>query len=270
VPGAGSDALPLPRAADFPPRPDTQEQRVRETVLAKLATDPDGCLARYQERFGNRLNADNAATLFEEYNHDPARYRVAVHPAAVWIRDELFRRALTLTAARGLNHIAFTAGANAAGKTTAISFTATAAKSLAVLDSTFSNPAHARRLIQQALDARKPITILYVFRPLLEALDGMLERSETEGRLVTVGQLINSAQGSAATLRGLWEQHHGDPRFEFLFVRNTGGSSSLDTVALTAPEDYTEIRKALNAELDARYQAGRIGEAAYRRVRDPG
>src|ERR1035438_7567555 len=43
--------------------------------------------------------------LFAEYNEDRAKYRVAVHPAATWIRDELFRRALAETAPEGRNRV---------------------------------------------------------------------------------------------------------------------------------------------------------------------
>ncbi|MGD1070054.1 MAG: hypothetical protein ABSB15_07925 [Bryobacteraceae bacterium] len=111
-------------------------------------------------RFGNLLNADNAATLFAEYNEDPARYRVAVHLAAQWIRDELFARALT-ESRWDQDRTVFTAGGNAAGKSLAISFSAAGAHSTAaVLDSTLSDHGHAIKLIEQAVKAEKKITIL--------------------------------------------------------------------------------------------------------------
>jgi len=76
------------------PLPDSDEQATRESTIAQVESDPEHFLAEYTRRFGNVLNADNAATLFDRYNRDPAKYRVAVHPAAQWIRDELFHRAL--------------------------------------------------------------------------------------------------------------------------------------------------------------------------------
>jgi hypothetical protein len=77
-------------------------------------------LSEYTRRFGNVLNADNPATLFPEYNEDPAKYREAVHPAAQWIRDELFRRTLAEPGENSDGRIIFTAGGNAAGKSTAL------------------------------------------------------------------------------------------------------------------------------------------------------
>lgn len=243
---------------------------MRETVFASLATDPDAYLARYRERFGNILNADSAATLFEEHNHDPARYRAAVHPAAVWIRDELFRRALRERVAPGRNRVAFTAGANAAGKTTAISFSRAAEISQVVLDSTFSNAGHAGRLVDQTLAAGKRLTILYLRRPLREALEGMLERAETEGRLVSIRQLLESGRGAAETVRGLWRQYGKDPRLQFRFIDNSGGSAHIAGIDLTAAPDYTEISKALYEDLERYYRDGQIGQKTYRRVRGSG
>jgi hypothetical protein len=65
---------------------EADELRVREETQRKLRENPEAYLAEYTSKFGSVLNADDAATLFDEYNQDPAKYRVAVHPAATWIR----------------------------------------------------------------------------------------------------------------------------------------------------------------------------------------
>jgi hypothetical protein len=151
---------------------DPEELRVREETLRKLRENPEAYLAEYTSKFGNVLNADDAATLFDEYNQDRAKYRVAVHSAATWIRDELFRRALAERAPKGRNRVVFTAGGNAAGKSTAIAFTRDGSGAQVVFDSTFSNPEHARRLVDQALAAKKRVTVLYVNRPLEDGSTG--------------------------------------------------------------------------------------------------
>jgi hypothetical protein len=145
---------------------DIDELRVREETLKKLHGDAERYLVEYTRQFGNVLNADNAATLLDEYNQNRAKYREAVHPAATWIRDELFRRALEVKAADERNRVVFTAGSNAAGKSTALSFTGERVRAHVIFDSTFSNPMHARRLVDQALGAGKRITVLYIHRPL--------------------------------------------------------------------------------------------------------
>ncbi len=234
------------------------EQDVRERTISRVESDPEPLLAEYSKLFGNLLNADNAATLFEEYNEDPAKYRVAVHPAAQWIRDELFRRALDEKAPEGRNRIAFTAGGNAAGKSTAIEFSGERDMAQAILDSTFANLDHARSLIDRALPAGKRVSILYVYRPLEDALLGMLERAEREGRLVTIDWLVKSQRGAAETVRELWTEFGRDARYQFRFIDNSSERPHLGIIELTAPRDYTGARDALHELLDAEYRLGPI------------
>lgn len=240
---------------------------MREAVLEKLAADPELFLAEYAKRFGNVLNADDAATLFDEYNVDRAKYRVAVHPAATWVRDEMFRRVLKTKGLPGRNRIVFTAGGNAAGKTTAIAFADALETAQAVLDSTFSNVNHARQLVDRALGAGKRIMILHVRRPLDDALRAMLERAETEGRVVTIEQLVNSARGAQETVCSLREEFGWHARFQFRTVENSSAGTREARLESVAAQDYTEEKALLYAILDTEYRSGRISEAVYRRVR---
>jgi Zeta toxin len=208
--------------------------------------------------------------LFDEYNADRARYRVAVHPAATWIRDELFRRALAGSAPQVKNSVVFTAGSNAAGKSTAIALTEVHQKAHAIFDSTFSNPHHACVLIEQALAAGKRIIILYIHRPLSDAMIGMLDRSRSEGRVVLIDQLVNSYRGAAETVRLLWNRYRDDTRFAFRFVANSTAGTWEESIDLTRPRDYTEIKKDLHELLDSEYRSGRITKTIHDRVRGGG
>jgi hypothetical protein len=58
----------VPRIDNFSVLADAEAQKVRTTVLDKLAADSARYLSGYSARFENVLNADDAATLFEEYN----------------------------------------------------------------------------------------------------------------------------------------------------------------------------------------------------------
>jgi len=119
-----------------------------------LQANPEYYLAEYTGRFGNLWNADDAATLFGEYCEDPAKYRVAVHDAATWIRDEQFRRAMAEAPPEGNSRIVFTAGGNAAGKSTALLFTKERARAQVVFDSTLSNLEHTARLSRRSVKKR--------------------------------------------------------------------------------------------------------------------
>jgi hypothetical protein len=160
---------------------DPDEERVRQEILKKLHADPEHYLTEYAKRFGNIPNADDAATLFDEYNGNPAKYLVAVHPAATWIRDELLRRALTTEAPEGKNRVDFTAGGNAAGKSTALAVSGVATRAQVVFDSTFSNPEHAKRLIEQPLGAGRTVNVLYVTRPLGEIFPAIPAALDNKG-----------------------------------------------------------------------------------------
>jgi hypothetical protein len=246
---------------------DPDELRVGEETLRKLRANPELYLAEYSSKFGNVLNADDAATLFDEYNQDRANYRVAVHPAATWIRDELFRRALDERAPEGRNRVVFTAGGNAAGKSTALAVTGIAKRAQVVFDSTFSNPEHAKRLIEQAIDAGKTVTVVHVSRPLAEIFAAMLDRAQREGRVVTIEQLIGSHRGSAQAVRDLSREFEHNSSVEFVFLDNSALGAREGTIELAAPQDYTESRKRLYELLDREYHAGRITEEIYRRIR---
>jgi hypothetical protein len=159
------------------PLPDPDKHSVRDSVVSKVEADPEPYLSAYSKRFGNVLNADNAVMLFTEYNDNREKYREAVHPAAQWIRDELFHRALAEPDKKGNDRVVFTAGGNAAGKSTAVAVAGVSDDAQIILDSTLSNPGHAKRLVQLALAAGRAVTIVHVDRPLDEALAAMLDRA---------------------------------------------------------------------------------------------
>jgi hypothetical protein len=242
------------------------ELRVREETLRKLRANPEPYLAEYTSKFGNVLNADDAATLFDEYNQDRAKYRIAVHPAATWIRDELFRRALTERAPEGRNRVVFTAGGNAAGKSTALVVSGIASRAHVVFDSTLSNPGHAQRLIEQVLAAGKTVTVVHVSRPLEEIFGAMLDRAQEQGRVVTIEQLIGSHRGAAQAVRYLSRTFEHNSCVEFVFLDNSSLSAREGTIDLAAPQDYTGIRKRLYELLD-RDHAGRITARIHRHIR---
>jgi len=243
------------------------EQLVRESTLRLLAADLEHYLADYTRRFGNVLNADDAATLFDEYNADRARYREAVHPAATWIRDELFRRALAEPAPAGRERVFFMAGGNASGKSTALAVSGAAAEAHVIFDSTFSNPEHARRLVSQALAAGKLVGVFYVTRSLEEIFPAMLEGAQEQGRVVTIDQMINSHRGAAESVTELTRHFSGNDAIEFTFLDNSAAGIRQGSVELAAPRDYTGIRERLDELLKREYASGRISDAVFQRIR---
>lgn len=214
--------------------------------MDQMRTRGEELLAEYQRRFGSVLNADNAAELFPDYAaslKSRAMYRAAVHPAAQWVRDELFGRAL---ADPRVKEVAFTAGGNGAGKTTA------GLTGDVVMDTTLSNPEHSRRLLQQALNAGKRVQIVYAFRPIEEAFEGVLDRAKTEGRTVSIGTMINTHEGAAKTVSELYDRYGLHPDVNFEFVDNSGPVAAQGTIALTRKQNYRGTREQLHAILESK------------------
>jgi GT2 family glycosyltransferase len=233
----------------------TNAQDVRASVLSALARNREGFLAEYGRRFGCVLNADNAAELFPEYSatlETRARFRVAVHPAAQWIRDELFERAL---ADPFVTEVLFTAGGNGAGKTSG------APASDIVYDSTLNNADHARRCIEKCVLAGKSVIVAYTYRPILESFLGVLRRAASEGRTVAVDTVIRTHTESAKTIALLVEVFSDVPQVTFRFVDNSREGPRIADIAVTSKENYASRRDELYSLLEA--ERDKIPEYLY-------
>ena len=228
---------------------------VRANALRRTQDDPEGLLQEYRRRFGNVLNADNAAELFPEYAASPAsraQFRPAVHPAAQWVRDKLFTRAL---ADPNVREVIFTAGGNGAGKSTG------GLSGDVVMDTTLSNPEHSEKLVQAALDAGKNVQVVYTYRPIQQAFEGVLDRARVEGRTVSIGTLIGTHEGAAQTVRSLVGKYTGNPDVRFWFIDNSGKHPVRGSIALTQKQDYRESREQLYGILES--QRAQIPEHVY-------
>lgn len=147
-----------------------------------------------------------------------------------------------------VKEVVFTAGGNGAGKTTF-----GAPEGSVVLDSTASNLEHSRGLVQSALDAGKGIQIAYTYRPIDEALNnGVLDRALDQGRTVPISTLIQTHEGSAKTVRELYDEYRGNPMVNFTFTDNGGAGPRPGTIDLATQRDYAGTRDSLHAILESR------------------
>jgi len=238
-----------------PAKRGAEPAQVRANALRLVQDDPEGLLQEYKRRFGNVLNADYAAELFPEYAASlasRARFRPAVHQAAQWVRDELFTRAL---ADSNVREVIFTAGGNGVGKTTG------GLTGHLVMDTTLSNPEHSERLVQAALDAGKNVQVVYTYRPIQQAFEGVLDRARVEGRTVSIGTIIATHEGAAETVRSLAEKYAGHSDVRFWFIDNSVTPPVEGSIALTRKQDYRETREQLYGILEN--QRARIPEHVY-------
>jgi UDP-N-acetylmuramoylalanine--D-glutamate ligase len=240
----------------------TDAAEVRANALRLTQDNPEGLLEEYTRRFGGVLNADNAAELFPEYAASPAsraQFRPAVHPAAQWVRDELFARALTDP---NVHEVIFTAGGNGAGKS------AGGLTGDVVMDTTLSNPEHSEKLVEAALDAGKSVQVVYTYRPIQQAFEGVLDRAHVEGRTASIGTLIGTHEGAAQTVRSLAHKYAGHPDVRFWFIDNSGTNPAPGDIALTWKQDYRKNRDQLYDILES--QRAQIPEYVYRAAQGTG
>lgn len=243
---------------------------MREAVLEKLRARPAYYLAEYTRRFGNVLNTDDAATLFPEYNDSNetrAKYRLAVQPAASWIRNELFRRALLEP---GKETVVFIGGGPGAGKSTLLRQNPSIAENAKVVfDAILSDLPGVEQLVDQARKARREVSVTCVHRDPLDAYGSVLERAVTEGRLPSIEYFLAAREGASRTVRGLQERHADDPQVEVRAIENRGPERQATFQALdTLPvENYNELRGQLHELVESEHAAGRISEATYQQAR---
>lgn len=235
---------------------------VTARAVHQVRTQGEQLLGEYQRRFGSVLNADSAAELFPDYSaslESRTKYRDAVHPAAQWVRDELFNRALKDPK---VMEVVFTAGGPGAGKSTG------GLVGDVVMDTMFSGPNAPARMVNEALCAGKRVEIVYTYRPIEEALAGVLERSKTQGRTAPIDYIIDNHERAARNVERLFEQYRNNPNVHFRFIDNSGSEPSLGTIALTKKQNYGETRKQLHAILEAKRPE--ITNSVYRATKGSG
>ncbi len=216
--GAGAPRPAIGRMADL----SAAERQVEDSLRARVEADPDGFLRRYLEKFGNLINTDNAAELFEEYAASPesrTALRRAAHKPAQWIADQAFYERLQDPSIR---EAVFTAGGTGAGKSTAAA--GVQKEGRLIYDSALTNLEAAGRHVEASLAAGRRVAVQYVYRDSIEAFRAVLARAQAEGRgrTVPIGTHVHTHTKAAETVRGLYDRYRNDDRVQFEFFENTG------------------------------------------------
>ena len=235
-----------------------EEQIVQRESIEQLRAAARAFIARYRREFGNHISSDCAAELFPGYNASEAtraKFRRAVSPAAAWVAERAFQQRL----AEPDNHtpVVFTAGGTASGKSTLAKNDATKA---IVYDSTLSEYASAKRRIQQALDSRRNVRVVYIYRDPLDAYAASLRRAEQEGAGRNIRPVVHAMthKGAAETVRQLVDEFNDKIRFRFFHNTGTPGGFSERTIEVTTKQDHTGLRKRIE-ELDTRLRRNYLG-----------
>lgn len=260
------------------------EKHANDSLMARLNADPDQVFAEYAARpeseGGRVLNTDTARELAPEYISDRTR-SADVHEAASETVKRLYAKKLAEPTPEGLHPtVLFTAGGTGAGKSTAIrGLSADIPSPEIVYDTNMNTYASAEKKVEQALDAGRKVSILYVYRDPVEALTGgALPRAERQraefgtGRTVPLSEHARTHLGVRDVIERLAEKYKGDERVQIQAYDNSRGRDAgrlADLADLPRPEE-NGLHERLKAALDEEHQAGRVSDATRAGFESPG
>ena len=260
--------VPAESLAEPVPTPD-------QALRQRLNGDPAQLFADYaalpDSKGGRVLNTDTARELSPEYLADRTRSADVHEPASAMVKA-LYAKKLSEPTPEGFNRsVLFTAGGTGAGKTTAVrGFDGFGNPPEIVYDTNMNTPASAEQKVQQALDAGRKVTIMYVYRDPVEALThGALTRAERQarefgsGRTVPLAEHAKTHTGVRPVMEALAEKYKNDPRVNIRAYDNSRGKDNGAFVDLANIPKVGQngLHERLQAALHQEHQAGRISDA---------
>lgn len=198
---------------------------------------------------GKILNVDLARELSPEYaasNEARATLSAATHQAASEFIKNEFKRRLVEHAGEP---VLFLAGGGGSGKGVATRgpLSDTIKRSGVVVDGVMGKLDSARNQIMAAKSVGSPITVAYVHRPFNEALAGVIERAEREGRSVPLDVLAQAHAGSNETIASLAKEFGNDPQVSFRVFDNSGNKLREIPIAEIGTIRHAHDKESVNA-----------------------
>lgn len=219
-----------------------------------------------ESRSGRYISADVARTLVPDY--DPLN-PTATNPQASAIADANFQQGLKDPAVK---EVTLLAGGAGSGKSAAMRFTDRPGEM--VYDGVFGSQNSLARL-DQAAQSGKPVTVMYVYRPLNDALAGMFARRGGPTPIVPAEIAAKGHYQSAQNFLEAAKRYAGKPNVSFEVIDNSGpiGSAKpvenpigfLEQVTKNRPSYEQALTEARNhpalGELTAAERAAYLGES---------
>ena len=182
-----------------------EERAVENQFAAELAADLDDAARRYEAEFANVLNRNSAQELSPDYAatlDSRQRWSVATLEPAGGFIDWLYEKKLKELPEESL--IAFNAGGQGSGKTTATKLADDRRRAAIFMDGTLQNEARSRQHIAAALRCGHFVQIRFVYCPWEKAVVNILRRgAEETGRIVPLTRAAAGHFQSARTVLAL-------------------------------------------------------------------
>jgi hypothetical protein len=251
--------------------PPSEVQKRFETLIQ---SNLDLMVALYLETFGNVLSTDNARELCEEYRQYPearAQYGSAIHNVAGQLVAEVYRRLLNEPSGDNeTDHVVFIlGGGGGSGKSTVLNNINHLTFNIvtAIYDTTLSHLQNSIERIEQALEAGKQVSIVFIFRPVENAVKGAIRRAlNYDGRCVPLKVLAYDHYQAPLNFLQLVERYQENEDVEFGVIDNSGGVEEIKTGTIelihgnlykSLDETLARVRKAFSDEYTEKKSEGR-------------
>lgn len=239
-----------------------------------VKTKPQEAYAAYTERFGNKLDVDDARKLCEAYETSRAgriANTEAVHKPASNLINGLFEQMLKEAPGQGQrNLVTFTAGAGGSGKSTAIRDNPALREQLEgsqiIYDTTFAGSGSLKKL-ESSLAAGKDVEIFYVARDPLDAIISTFHRAQETGRYVPLDILVKGHMDALTNIREAAKKYVDNDRVQIRVIDNTEKSIiSIKDITFLDSLNYNNFAQRAKDALDKESQNGRITVDLYNRI----
>jgi cobalamin-dependent methionine synthase I len=257
-------AIELTEEFTYAPYPglSPEERAVECKFAAELAADLPDAARRYEQLFFNVLDRNNAQELSPDYaasRETRQQWSVATLGPAGGFIDWLFAKKVAELPPNSL--IAFNAGGQGSGKTTATRVAEVEQKADLLMDGTLQDEARSQRQIQAALARGHFIQIRFAYCPWEKAVRNILRRaSEETGRIVPLARAAGGHFQAARTVFSLVIDQFDDPADIFVFD-NTDFSNPIK-------RDLAWLREHSHESIEKLLETGRIAAEQYFREND--
>ncbi len=181
-----------------------EERRIEVKFAAQLASDLEGTARDYRKRFGSVLDRNSVQELSADYavsRESRQQWSVAtLQPAGAFV-DWLFTQ--IISRARPGDAIAFNAGGQGSGKTTATRKTPTHPCLILTMDGTMQNAKRSAEHLQMCINAQMVVHIRFIFCPWSQAISNIIKRAIEDsngGRIVPLSRAASGHFQAARTV----------------------------------------------------------------------
>lgn len=254
VPGTSNTSKPTDEVTPSPTEPEVSpEFKAKKT--------------KYENKFGNVLDTDNAKKLEEDDTSEPTGTSKETDTNVSSFISELYKDKLEAPAEEGQqNKVVLVTGGIGAGKSS-VDFVNTQDAQIV-----YNTPDVNKEQIKLALNAGKIVDINYVHRdPVKSFTEGVISEASKTGKAKTIREIAKSHVNSRKSIETINTEYETDPKVNIQVVDNTGKLGDDKQVRLDElpKQEYTakQLEKELNTIADRLYEDGEISEEVYAQLK---